>query len=79
MFLRALAFVVALLVVPLLQIISGVDPQMLYTLSISIACALEYGFSGSFMFPGIKNSAEKEKGEKAVLQRKKKEEGKFGV
>ncbi|KAK8649458.1 hypothetical protein V6N13_130187 [Hibiscus sabdariffa] len=49
--LRALAFAAALSVVPLLQTISGADPQMLYTLSASADCALESGFSGSFMFP----------------------------
>ncbi|KAK8626109.1 hypothetical protein V6N13_133761 [Hibiscus sabdariffa] len=66
-FLRALAFVAALLVVPLLQIIYGSDPKMLYTLSVSDACALESGFLGSFMFLGIKISAKEEKGERVVL------------
>ncbi|KAE8704593.1 hypothetical protein F3Y22_tig00110450pilonHSYRG00880 [Hibiscus syriacus] len=50
--LRGLAFAVALSIVPLLQIISGPDPQMLYTLTASADCALESGFSASFMFPG---------------------------
>ncbi|XVF07925.1 hypothetical protein REPUB_Repub06bG0181300 [Reevesia pubescens] len=49
-----LAFMLAatLSIVPLLQTISGADPEMLYILSTSGDCALEAGSSGPFMFPG---------------------------
>ncbi|KAL4312767.1 hypothetical protein GQ457_01G016610 [Hibiscus cannabinus] len=50
--LRALALAAALSIVPLLQSFSGVDPEMLYTLEASADCALDSGFSSSFMFPG---------------------------
>ncbi|XP_022765806.1 uncharacterized protein LOC111310600 [Durio zibethinus] len=51
-FLRAFMLAAALSIVPLLQMISGADPEMLYTLSTSADCALDPGSSGSFMFPG---------------------------
>ncbi|OMO73523.1 Methyltransferase type 11 [Corchorus olitorius] len=50
--LRAFMIAAALSIVPLLQMISGVDPVMLHTLSSSADCAIESDNSGPFMFPG---------------------------
>ncbi|EOY07810.1 PREDICTED: uncharacterized protein LOC18597935 [Theobroma cacao] len=50
--LRAFMLAAALSIVPLLQMISGTDPEMLHTLSTSADCALRSGFSGPFIFPG---------------------------
>ncbi|XVE61722.1 hypothetical protein DITRI_Ditri06bG0062500 [Diplodiscus trichospermus] len=49
--LRAFMVAAALSIVPLLQMLSGADPEMLYTLSTSADCAIERGSSG-LTFPG---------------------------
>ncbi|XWS66895.1 hypothetical protein CRYUN_Cryun05aG0240300 [Craigia yunnanensis] len=50
--LRAFMLAAALSIVSLLQMISGADPEMLYTLSTSAGCAHGPGSSGPFMSPG---------------------------
>ncbi|KAE8679376.1 putative E3 ubiquitin-protein ligase LOG2-like [Hibiscus syriacus] len=50
--LRAFMLAAALSIVPLLQIISGADPDILYTLSTSAGCAIGPRSSSSIMFPG---------------------------
>ncbi|TYG35989.1 hypothetical protein ES288_D13G028700v1 [Gossypium darwinii] len=50
--LRALMVAAALSVVPLLQIISGAGPDILYTLSASASCAIGTGSPTSTIFPG---------------------------
>ncbi|MBA0815486.1 hypothetical protein Gohar_000254 [Gossypium harknessii] len=50
--LRAFMVAAALSVVPLLQIISGAGPDILYTLSASASCAIGTGSPTSTIFPG---------------------------
>ncbi|KAL4325608.1 hypothetical protein GQ457_11G007760 [Hibiscus cannabinus] len=50
--LRAFMLAAALSIVPLLQMISGADPDILYTLSTSAGCGIGPGSSSSNMFPG---------------------------
>ncbi|XVF55457.1 hypothetical protein PTKIN_Ptkin06aG0037500 [Pterospermum kingtungense] len=50
--LRALMLAAALSIVPLLQMMSGADPEMLYTLSTSSDCAIEPSSFALPMFPG---------------------------
>ncbi|GMI84738.1 hypothetical protein like AT3G53400 [Hibiscus trionum] len=50
--LRAFMLAAALSIVPLLQMISGADPDILYTLSTSAGCAIGPRSSSSIIFPG---------------------------